>query len=345
MLARTLMNYELLKCPGCGANFPPPAYLWGSLTCEYCGATAVAATGGWPLAPPPPPETPYAPHLPRATLAGVRYAVLGRLGRGDGSEVFLARRDTRLSEWVVLKVARAQEDAPLIAREFEVVQELLGSKAQGAEHFRRLLPQPVAVGPLRDPSGGSRGAAAYRWRSGFQHTFSEVLAAYPSGVDPRAAVWMWKRVLELLAFVHASGYVHGAVLPPHLLVHPRDHGVVLVGWTCAVRFASRQPLPAWSSRHRAFYPGDVWDGAAPTPATDLAMSARSISAVLGGDPETGRVPPGVPPPLADLLARQVNPGARQALNDAWALKEQLDAAAAESFGPPQYTPFTLPGWT
>jgi hypothetical protein len=344
MLARTCMNYELLKCPGCGANFPPPAYLWGALTCAYCGATAVAATGGWPLAPPPPPETPYAPHLPRVTVAGVRYAVLGRLGRGDSSDVFLVRRDARLSELGVLKVVRAPEDAALIAREFEILGELLGSKAQGAEHFRRLLPQPVAQGPVKDPEGTPRAAAVYRWRSGFQHTFSEVLEVYPSGVDPRAAVWMWKRVLELLTFVHASGYVHGAVLPPHLLVHPRDHGVVLAGWPCAVRFASRQPLPAWSVRHRAFYPGDVWDGAPPTPATDLAMSARSLVAVLGGDPETGRVPTAVPPPLADLLKIQVNPGHREALDDAWRLKERLDAAAKEAFGPPRYTPFTLPGW-
>ncbi|EAU66264.1 gp247, putative [Stigmatella aurantiaca DW4/3-1] len=339
------MEYEMLKCPGCGAKFPPPAYLWGALTCEYCGATAVAATGGWPLAPPPRPEPPFAPHLPRATVAGVRYVLLGRLGQGDGSDVFLARRDTRLSEQVVLKVARALETAGLVAREFEVVGELLGSKAQGAEHFSRLLPQPVAQGPVKDPEGTPRAAAVYRWRSGFQHTFSEVLDAYPSGVDPRAAVWMWKRVLEMLAFVHGSGYVHGAVLPPHLLVHPRDHGVVLVGWSSALRFASRQPLPARSQRHRPFYPPDVWDGAPPTPATDLAMSARSLVAVLGGEPETGQVPLSVPPPLADLLKRQVNPAPREALGDAWQLRSLLDAAAKEAFGPPRYTPFTLPGWS
>lgn len=338
------MSLVLLKCPGCGANLPPPSAPNGVLVCEYCGAMS-AASGAmtWPL-PRPEEDELFDPLRTRAFVAGMRYVLLGRLGRGDSSDVFLARRDTRLTELVVLKVARALSDADLIAREYEVLSELNGSSAQGAEHFSRLLPQPVAHGEAKDGEGTRRPAAVYLWRSGFQHTFVHALEAHSGGVDPRAAVWMWKRTLELLGFVHRSGYVHGAVLPPHLLVHPRDHGVVLVGWCSAQRHTRSRPLPATSSAWRAFYPEDVWQGAAPSTATDLAMCTRSVAYVLGGDPASGRVPGSVPEPLARLIRTHSDPSHREVTDDAWHLKERVDAAAREAFGPPRFVHFSMPGW-
>ncbi|NTX12910.1 hypothetical protein HUA74_37390 [Myxococcus sp. CA051A] len=338
------MELQLLKCPGCGAKLPPPSSPNGILTCDYCGAM-VSAKGAavWPKPARPADDPPFAPDRPRVTVANTRYVLLGRLGRGDGSDVFLARRDSRITELVVLKVARALDDKDLLAREYEVLEDLQRTDAQGAEYFTRLLPQPVARGTAKDPEGIARAALVYRWTSGFQHTFSEAREVYSDGVDPRAAVWMWKRALELLGFVHRAGYVHGAVLPPHLLLHPRDHGLMLVGWSSAVRHRSFQSLPSTSASHRDFYPDALWNGGVPTPETDVAMCARSITWVLGGDPATGAVPSRVPAPLAELLRAQHS--GRSGLDvDAWSVKEQVSAAAQEAFGPPSYVPFTLPGW-
>lgn len=289
-------------------------------------------------------DPPFAPDRPRVTVAGTRYVLLGRLGRGDSSDVFLARRDARLTALVVLKVVRVLSDADLVAREYEVLEALHRGDAQGAEHFSRLLPQPVVQGAVKDSEGGSRAAAVYRWHSGFQHSLPHVRQVYSGGVDPRAAVWMWKRLLEVLGFVHRSGYIHGAVLPPHVLVHPRDHGVKLVGWCNAVRFDAESALPSTSASHRDFYPDAVWKGDVPTPATDLVMGARTIAWVLGGDPASGATPTSVPPTLAGLLRRLCDADYRESTGDAWRVKELVDAAARESFGPPRFIPFTMPGW-
>ncbi|MCP3143529.1 protein kinase family protein [Pyxidicoccus xibeiensis] len=338
------MELQLLKCPGCGAKLPIPSAPNGILVCEYCGAM-VSASGAavWPMPARPADDPPFAPDRPRVTVAGTRYVLLGRLGRGDSSDVFLARRDARITELVVLKVVRALSDADLLTREYEILEALQRSEAQGAEHFSRLLPRPVARGPVKDPEGTPRAAAVYRWHSGFQHAFTEIREEYSSGVDPRAAVWMWKRLLELLGFVHRAGYAHGAVLPPHLLVHPRDHGLMLVGWASAVRYTTRQKLPAFSAAHRDFYPQALLRGETPDPTTDLVMSARCIAWLLGGDPVSGAMPGGVPPALADLLRRQCDEKPAEAA-DAWRLKELVDQAARESFGPPKFIHFTMPGW-
>ncbi|WP_163870261.1 hypothetical protein [Myxococcus eversor] len=341
------MELQLLKCPGCGAKLPPPSSPNGILTCDYCGAM-VSAKGAaiWPKPARPADDPPFAPDRPRVTVANTRYVLLGRLGRGDGSDVFLARRDSRITELVVLKVARALVDKDLLAHEYEVLEDLQRTKAQGAEYFTRLLPQPVARGTVKDPEGVARAALVYRWTSGFQHTLADVREVYPDGVDPRAAVWMWKRALELLGFVHRAGYVHGAVLPPHLLVHPRDHGLMLIGWSSAGKIRNLMPLVATSASHRDFYFDAMWDGGGvPTPASDVAMCARSIAWVLGGDPATGSVPSHVPAPLAELLRAQHTSSGGSGLEvDAWSVKELVSTAAQEAFGPPSYVPFTLPGW-
>jgi hypothetical protein len=239
--------------------------------------------------------------------------VLGCIARGEASDVFLGRRDGRFTELVVIKALRTRAQQDLFAHEEEALEALEKSGAQGAPHFTRLVPQRVAFGTARLGMNGEAGehmVAVHRYRSGFVHTWDDVAASYPQGIAPEACVWMWKRVLELLGFIHASGWVHGAVVSPHLLVHARDHGVVLVGFSRAAR------------------------ASAATPSTDVAMSARAVLRLIGASRAT------LAKPLGDLLDEQ----ARTPSDAAWLVRDKLDAVARDVFGPPKYVPFQMPGW-
>ena len=321
---------------------PPPAALRAQ-RCGFCGVVLIAAHGtAW--RPAQTIEQPLAdPHLPRLWVSGHRYVLLGRLARGDGSDVFRARRDARITEQVVVKILRNMVDADLLDREQGNLRALEASNASGSTHFAQLLPQRVDHGTARlgaTGRDGERHVAVFRWRSGFIHTFEDVFEAHPNGVAPETAIWMYKRLLELLGWVHASGLVHGAVLPAHMLVHARDHGVMLVGWSCAT--TPGKALVATSKDARAYYADSAWNGSKVDPATDLAMGARVILRALGG--EVDQAPASVPSPLARLLETQAReaPGA---VMSAWSLKEKLDAVAREVFGPPRFVPFTMPGWS
>lgn len=308
--------------------------------CSYCNAMLVAGPGGWVPAP-----AEHAPEPMRHTtarrlwLGGHRYALLGRLARGAGSDVFLAERDGRLTERVVLKILRHDADRKLVEHEHDVLGAIESSPAQGAPHFSRLLPQRVAIGTARlgeRGEAGERFVSAFRWRSGFVHTADDVMASHPNGVPPEHVVWMWKRVLELLGWLHATGHVHGAVIPAHWLVHARDHGVVLCGWSCA--WAAGAPLYAKHAGAQAYYPPDVRVGHVLQPSLDVEMSARVASRLLGG---TADAPPEhVPEPI-----RRVVLGAMvRTSNDAWAVKDRIQVAANEVFGPPRFVKFEMPGW-
>lgn len=330
------MGFVALECPRCGAPIPPGAR--GTVVCAYCRATLVEARDGFQLEEAFEDEPTEAPGAPRFWLHGARYRVEGRIARGDSADVLLARRDHRVGERVVAKALRASGDRDRLEAEWRTLVALSKSEARGSHHFTRLLPQPVARGEARFGSMGHAGdafATLYRFDSGFVHDFHAVRAAYPGGVPAAAAVWMYKRILELLVFVHESGFAHGAVLPRHLLVHARDHGVRLCGFTCAGALGSA--LAARVAADDRFYPSRATELSA---ALDVVMAARAVLFVLGGDPM--RAPAAAPPELRAVLesdADSAGPGtAMQALAN-------VDRAARSAFGAPRYVPFDLPGWS
>jgi tRNA A-37 threonylcarbamoyl transferase component Bud32 len=142
------------------------------------------------------------------------------------------------------------------------------------------------------------------------HTFEEVREEFPNGVEAHHAPWLWRRILEVLSFVHRSGWAHGAITPAHLLVHPREHGVLPVGW------------------------GDAREATPEAVAADVRASARAVGYLLDGS-ET-------PQSVAALLIEvSKKPDAH---GDAWALREKVGEVARGAFGPPRFMHFAMPGW-
>ena len=210
------------QCSNCNGPLGP---VTGSLvTCPYCASEFDAKPlKGYRI----PSERPY-PHPPTVgefRVGNLRFRVQGRLGRGQHSDAYLALRDTALTELVVLKVGRRGAGDGL-QREWSALHQVRARN----EFLRHMTAAPVAISEDQ-----SRVTAVYRWRPGFSFTFLDAQREYPQGVDPRAAVWMWNRILDQLNCLEEIGWSHGALTPEHLLLHPRDHGVALCGWSETTR--------------------------------------------------------------------------------------------------------------
>jgi hypothetical protein len=141
--------------------------------------------------------------------------------------------------------------------------------------------------------------------------------------------------------MHASGMAHGAVLPAHLLVQENEHGVRLVGYSFSGRL--NEKLRTVSHGYEFFYPKPAQSWSTLTAQLDLAMSARCIAAILGGNPETASLPQTVPAQLAGIVQRIAlsEPGGAPGEN-AWTIREELGEIAREVFGPPQFNPIVMP---
>ena len=119
------------------------------------------------------------------------------------------------------------------------------------------------------------------------------------------------------------------MLPAHVLIHPEEHGVVLVDWCYSV--ATGTPLTALVAQHRADYPPEAPAKQPATPATDIYLATVLMRRLI-------RHPPA---PIARFLDGCLYDAPRMRPQDAWALLAELDEVLFACFGPRKFRPFTL----
>jgi hypothetical protein len=284
--------------------------------------------------------------LPRLTVAGRTYLLEGRIGQGDKSDVFRALWEHEPTERVVLKILRALDDADLMKREIRVLKAIKASNDPGAYFFTSILPEYIDDGLTVGSDGLERPVTVLRDRNLFDWTLEDIFREYPDGIEPESMVWMWNRILTLLAWTHRIGFVHGAILPSHVLMNVQSHGATLLDWTAAVPYMlGKEHIEIVSDGYDAYYPTEVFSKETPTPETDIAMSARCMIAVLGGNPGNGSLSETVPIPIADFLrlhARYGNDGGDGRMDEALRLQTEFGKIAESVYGPRKFHPFRMP---
>jgi serine/threonine protein kinase len=265
-----------------------------------------------------------APAPPRVVKVGKKEYALGDvLARGELADIYSA--DDRL----VLKLARSAKDNDLLENESRVLGALRPPKAK-REGFMRYLPKLHDSFSLKSAKSTRRANVLQRYP---EHvSLAHVRARKPHGLDFRDAAWIMRRSLELLGHLHRAGYVHGAVLPEHLLVHPTEHGAKLIDWCYAVPLKSAPRLKAISGDRRDFYPPEVFAKQAATPAIDLFMLGK-VALFLMND--------GTPPRVRRFFDAFLLPSAARRPSDAWALHDEYSELLRSLCGPPTYRPLVL----
>lgn len=206
------------KCPNCGG---PLAGLQASvIVCSFCQAEFEKAVK-LPYKIPTPLPVNEPATLGTITVANQAYKIHGRIAQGAFSDVFLGRKDAALTEMVLIKVAR--DNPAHLLQEWQLLTTL---KSRGT-----LLPTPLKQGLAQCAGRPDKVGAVYRWRTGFAYTLKDIKAQFPKGLETEKAIWIWNRLLEQIGTLHNSGYSHNAIAPEHMLIHPRDHGLLLCGWS------------------------------------------------------------------------------------------------------------------
>jgi hypothetical protein len=252
---------------------------------------------------------------------------------------------------VTLKIPRDVHDNDLAQNEARILQILMAGKAAGK--LGAYLPGWVETFLLED-GGATRQVNVFERQPGW-YSLEEVRAAYPRGVDPKDMAWIWRRLLVALGFAHVNGVIHGAVLPGNVFILPGQHGLRLENWAFAVRdpSSSGEIIAAIDAEHEDWYPDEARNSQPPACATDIAMSARCMIYLLGGDPvgrfvpagrehpASGGMPARVPAALRMFLKSCILPGVRARPQDAWVLKEELDELLEKLWGPRKFHPFVM----
>ena len=158
-------------------------------------------------------------------------------------------------------------------------------------------------------------------------TLADVRKGFPHGLDGRDYAWMHRRLLRAVAGAHRAGVVHGHLTADNVLVHPEQHGIVLIGWSFAIEDGAL-PLAADKSVQ---YPPEVHKGLAVTAATDVHMLHRLMLDLLAPGETRQRE-------FAEWCTQE-DPARRP---DAADLLDEYDDLLGELYGPRTFRPFTIP---
>lgn len=240
----------------------------------------------------------------------------------------------------VLKVAIQVSDNDLVKSEAETLLSLYPPD-QANEKFHRYLPKLLLPEPFT-----VWGRQANLMSLVEDHlSLAEIAEAYPDGIDYRDLVWMFKRALVGLGFAHTRGFIHGSVIPPHILVHPVEHGAKVIDWCYAVGLNSKQSIKSYSVDYEPYVPPEVLDKRFPTPATDIYMLAKCAVELLGGDVGTNEMPDAVPEEVQGILLRCLDRTPSRRPLDAWKLHDEFSALIKKVVGKPKYREFHMPAAT
>ena len=311
------MEFAALTCPQCGGSLPRQAR-WRMVICPYCNNNVTRSDSiveaalfhkAWLDS-----QAAVKSSGRIINISGKSFRIIMPLGGGDTSEVYLAERLSILPERVIIKLAKEGTRPGVLTDEFKILQELQALKSSGSAYFSQRLPQAVFSGKTGDTL---REALVLREPAGFWGSLEDVSKNYPHGIDPRHAIWMWRRVLEVLGYIHDNGWSHGELHPGHMLVHPADHGILIICWRKAQKISKNK-----ESRIR-----------------DLQGAAWSIRSMLSGDSDEPGFGNKTPAPLIELLQKaSENDGLCSSLGAA-GIDEELKSAAVKIYGPPSFVPF------
>lgn len=226
-----------------------------------------------------------------------------------------------------MKIPRLPRDADLMQAEATA----LAAMGQGEEKFRIFVPELVETFRHRDKTTKvERRVNVTRHVDGL-YNLAAVCKKFPGGMDHRDAAWMFRRLLVAIGFAHDVGYVHGAVLPQNIFIHPEHHGLVLYEWCFSTPMKSK--MTAWDASSATMYPNEVVNKEPVTEATDLYMAAKTLEFMVGDE---------APRALRAFIRGCTLESQSMRPYNAWVLREEYDGLIERLYGPRRFRPFTVP---
>jgi len=328
-----------LRCPSCGSSLTEFVKANQVIRCPVCASTLLVSD--WIIG-----DTDDTVVVATPTRA---YTVAKLLSRDDLCNVYRCSYKSEGKEWqAMFRVARDPDDNDLVQNEARILYHF--QTADDFADFRAFLPSVLESFTYQDASathGRQVNILSLHEHIGSPaelYSLEEVHRAYGSGIHPKDMAWMWRRLLNILGFVHQSGVIHGAVLPLHVLIEPKDHKLALTGWGYAVRNARQtsEHLKAMSMSFETWYPPEVAARQIPTPALDICMAARCMLYLIGADPLGDGSHPTMEPAFQQHFARCLNPNPARRPQGAWELLAEFDRLLEQEWGPREFRVFRMP---
>lgn len=233
------------------------------------------------------------------------YRVVYEVAKGDLCDVFKVAEGT---QYYILKRPRVVKQKAT-KKEFDTIK----SVADCGKVYARLVPQPVKF---------TKEYSLYKWQDGLI-TGSQVIIDHKD-LDSRHIVWMYKRALLIVGYLHTQKIVHGAITPDHLIFDAVNHGLVLTGFIHSGKIDEAIGIVPKKWIH--YYPDEAKTEKKLTMSLDIYMLAKSMIEIGGKN---------LHPKLRSFLDTcLVNVRIRP--TDAWVLHDEVADLACRLYGKPKF---------
>ncbi len=260
------------------------------------------------------------------TTSSRTYKNVAELAAGDICDVYLAEQDN--GPRVVIKVGYPR-DVDLVQNEARILKKLWERKDRPAIFMQQFLPKLVEQSRIVIDVKERWANVLEACEQGF--TLEQVKDKYKDGLDPRHVAWIWKRLVEGMTVVHEMDVVHGAIVPSHVIVYPKNHGICILDWSYAC--TSPQALKAIVSKYKNMYPAEIKDKKPASPSLDVYMIAECMRYLLLN--KDGKMPASTPPMFLSML-RACTLQAYYRSNDLKEIHEQLTENLRKTYGPRKF---------
>jgi hypothetical protein len=257
----------------------------------------------------------------QVVMAG--YVVTEPLAKGDIADLYAAEHE--MGGEYILKIARSPADNDLMDRERATLKALVPDLTKKRDRFCSYLMPLCAT-----TKASGRRVNIIEYANGFL-SLKEIQEIMPI-LDFRHTVWMTNRALSLLGYIHHMGYVHGSVVPSHLMYNTLTHNFKLVDWCYSCNMSKNENVPAIVKDYKDRYAPEVMKKRPASAATDLYMLMSTMR----------KASDRVPNRFRDLIdwCMAGPPGSRP--KDAWNVQDRWQSLAKEEYGPAKFVNFELP---
>lgn len=264
------------------------------------------------------------------------------LWRGDFSSLYRAVA-LGSDQQVLVKIAVDPTVNALLEWEAKVVLRFHNPTATGKlVRIRPYVPKLLDTFVIAGERGQRFRANVLAYRSGLV-SLAEILTAYPDGLDPRDAAWIFRRILSQTLAATMIGVVHGALVPDHVLVDPLLHDPVHIGWLHAIDNpqTSNKRITMLIDRWRDWYPPEVLRKQKPDHRTDLYMAGKTMMRLVGGDTARNTLPRTVPDTIGQIIRQCVSASPARRPDDGRAVLDGITRAIRDAWGK-AYRPLSMP---
>ena len=264
------------------------------------------------------------------------YTLTTIIGEGDISVMYSGKNKS--GETVFVKIVNSPVDNALIANEYDRLVFLwTAAKTKELTVMQHICPKPLETFSI-NIAGQRRAAIAFANRPDMI-PLSDIIKAYPNGIDLRDAAWMFNRLLGALMIPYQAPLIHGAVVPDNVLVNIQSHNGCLIDWAFAV--TPGKIITDISGTYSGYYPQEVLKKEPAHKSIDLYMASMCFLKLLGGDVGKKTIPDHVPDSIKNLLRACWLPAKRRTC-DPFEMFEDLKQALEVLYGKPKFRVFSMP---